>query len=143
MPSVHDVAAYILQKQGQMTAMKLEKLVYYCQAWSLAWDEAPLFDEPIEAWANGPVVPALFSEHRGQYFVSDWPKGDANNVSSVQIDTIKAVLNFYGDKTSQWLSDLSHSEQPWIDARAGLPSGIRGHSVISHDSMAFYYQGLS
>jgi len=49
--SVHDVAAYILKKQGEMSAMKLQKLVYYSQAWSLVWDEKPLFRAQIEAWA--------------------------------------------------------------------------------------------
>ena len=58
--SVHDVAAYILKKQGEMSAMKLQKLVYYSQAWSLVWDEKPLFRAQIEAWANGPVVRSLY-----------------------------------------------------------------------------------
>ena len=40
MASAHDVAAYILKKLGPMTAMKLQKLVYYCQAWSLVWGNA-------------------------------------------------------------------------------------------------------
>ena len=41
---------------GQMTAKKLEKLVYYAQAWHLARHQRPLFPETIEAWAQGPVV---------------------------------------------------------------------------------------
>ena len=59
MSNVHDVAAMILNEQGAMTAMKLQKLVYYCQAWHLVWDEECLFPERIEAWANGPVVRAI------------------------------------------------------------------------------------
>jgi len=43
MASVHDVAAYILDKRGPMSHMKLQKLVYYCQAWSLVWDEELFF----------------------------------------------------------------------------------------------------
>ena len=43
MASVFDVAAYILHRAGTMTAMKLQKLVFYSQAWSLVWDEKPLF----------------------------------------------------------------------------------------------------
>jgi len=50
MASVHDVACYILKKQSPMTTMKLQKLVYYCQAWSLVWDEKPLFKERMDAW---------------------------------------------------------------------------------------------
>jgi len=55
--TVIDVSRYILERMGEMTAMKLQKLCYYAQAWSLVWDERPLFDERIEAWANGPVCP--------------------------------------------------------------------------------------
>jgi uncharacterized phage-associated protein len=55
MPSVLDVAQYILQRSGGMTTGKLQKLVYYSQAWSLVWDQRPLFNERIEAWANGPI----------------------------------------------------------------------------------------
>ena len=60
MISVSDVAQYILSKKGSMPVMKLQKLVYYCQAWSLVWDDAPLFSESIEAWANSPVCRILF-----------------------------------------------------------------------------------
>ena len=56
MVTVFDVVRFILEQKGSTTAMKLQKLVYYCQAWSLVWDEQPLFKERIEAWVNGPVV---------------------------------------------------------------------------------------
>ena len=72
MITVHDVAAYILNKTGEITAMKLQKLVYYSQVWSLVWDEQPLFEARIEAWANGPVIPELYNEHRGQFLVNSW-----------------------------------------------------------------------
>ena len=58
-----------------MTTMKLQKLIYYSQAWSLVWDEKPLFAERIEAWANGPVCPDLYNLHRGRYTVDDEEMG--------------------------------------------------------------------
>ena len=67
MHTVFDVANYILTKCGTMTTMKLQKLVYYCQAWSLAWDDKPLFSEDFEAWANGPVCKKLYNIHRGKF----------------------------------------------------------------------------
>lgn len=143
MASVHDVAAYILEKRGTLTALKLQKLVYYSQAWSLVWDERPLFSEPIEAWANGPVVRSLYVQHRQQYNVASWPLGNVNNLSAEQRDTIDRVLAFYGDKSSQWLSDLTHKEAPWRIARRGLPDSARGDSVITHASMAEYYSALA
>lgn len=59
MVSCFDVVKYILEKQGPMSQMKLHKLLYYCQAWSLVWDDMPLFHERLEAWGSGPVVPEL------------------------------------------------------------------------------------
>lgn len=139
MASAHDVAAYILRKKGEMTAMKLQKLVYYSQAWSLVWDEEPLFRERIEAWVNGPVVPALYREHRGQFKLSSWPKGDPKALTREQRQTIDAVLDYYSNKPSQWLSDLTHREAPWVKARKGLEPGDLGTREISHASMAEYY----
>lgn len=139
MASVFDVSAYILKKQGSMTAMKLQKLVYYCQAWSLVWDERPIFNEKIRAWANGPVVVELFKEHQGQYTVSDEPRGDWHSLTSDERDTVKAVLKAYGDRDADWLSRLTHKEQPWRDARVGIPEGERGNAEITHAAMAEYY----
>jgi uncharacterized phage-associated protein len=143
MATAFDVAKYILKKRGSLTAMKLQKLLYYCQAWSLVWDEKPLFDNKIQAWVNGPVLPSVYNFHRGQYFVSDADFTFACGELNVeQIKTIDAVLGFYGDKSAQWLIELTHSEKPWIDARKGLAPGERGNSEITHAAMADYYSGL-
>ncbi len=142
MCTVLDVASYILAKKGPMTAMKLEKLVYYAQAWSLVWDEKPLFKNRIEAWANGPVAPTLYNAHRGQFEVRRVLHGDARRLDRTQRETVDAVLEYYGDKSSQWLSDLTHSEAPWIEARNGLAPGERGRVEITRAAMAEYYEGL-
>ena len=139
MASAHDVAAYILSKKGEMTAMKLQKLVYYSQAWSLVWDEEPLFSQPIQAWANGPVVPALYQAHRGMFKVTSWPKGNPDALTPQQRNTVDSVLAYYADKSSQWLSDLTHREAPWVEARKGLAPGDPGNRVISLAAMAEYY----
>jgi uncharacterized phage-associated protein len=141
MVQVIDVAEYILQKLGPMTAMKLQKLVYYCQVWSLVWDEKPLFVEKFEAWANGPVCPHLYAVHRGSFELGT-VGGEATKLTSTERETVDAVLKGYGQRTSQWLSDLTHQENPWRDARNGLSDGERGSSEITHAAMAEYYSAL-
>ena len=140
---VFDVAAYILERMGAMTTMKLQKLVYYSQAWSLVWDEKPLFEEAIEAWANGPVVRDLFNYHRGMYQISLMPIGNPRLLDQEQRDTVDAVLEYYGDKPAQWLIDLTHMEAPWTEMRQGLPIRERGNRVIPLDVIADYYSSLS
>ena len=142
MANVFDVAQYILQKQGTMTTMKLQKLVYYSQAWSLVWDEKPLFTEEIQAWASGPVVRELYDVHKGKFTVSDIGIGDVDNLAPGQKENIDAVLEGYGGRTAQWLADLTHMEDPWNEARKGIEPGENCENEISQASTAEYYSSL-
>jgi uncharacterized phage-associated protein len=118
--------------------------VYYSQAWSLVWDEAPLFGDHIEAWANGPVVPRLYRAHRGRFQIGQHqlPTGDPEALSRDQRETVDSVIEFYGSHTPQWLSDLTHAEDPWKGARDGLNPGQRGSREITVDALAEYYGSL-
>ena len=142
MANVFDVAAYILEKKGQLPTWKLQKLIYYSQAWSLVWDEEFLFSETIEAWINGSVCHALYKLYRGQYSVDKFEVGDADELTTDQKETVDAVLDFYGHRSPHWLSNLTHMETPWQDARMGLPPKVRGNFVISHESTAEYYESI-
>ena len=144
--NVKDVAAYILTKRGSMSAMKLEKLVYYSQAWHLVWEDKPLFDSRIEAWANGPVVPDLYKLHRGQFTVAASNiDGDRASLAPEEVSSIDAVLDFYGDMSAHELSNLTHQEDPWVCARqsAGLAPMQRGQVEIPLGVMQEYYLSLA
>ena len=146
--SIFDVAKYILDQAGSMTTMKLQKLCYYSQAWSLVWDERPLFPEPFEAWANGPVCRTLYADHRGLFTVgadsapSRISQGDPSKLDEAARETVDAVIRDYGVKSAQWLSDLTHAEDPWRNARAGLSLGDNCANPITDGAMADYYGGL-
>lgn len=141
MAKVDDVAAAIIERTGPIDTWKFQKLVYYSQAWHLVWDGEPLFRDRIEAWANGPVTPALYREHRGKYRIERWD-GSPEALAANEVETIEAVLGYYGDKPGQWLSELTHSEEPWKRARRGLGPAERGRNEISKESMAEYYGSL-
>ena len=146
MAQVFDVAEHILRSHGEMSAMKLQKLVYYAQAWSLVWDERPLFNETIEAWANGPVCRSLYFAHHRQFSVAPLQiKGGDLDLDERAIRAIDAVLAFYGGRSAQWLSDLSHLEMPWQAARerAGVGAGERCEAEITLADMHEYYSGIA
>lgn len=133
MAEIIDVAEYILSTIGEMTAMKLQKLVYYCQAWHLAWTEHVLFKEKIEAWRTGPIVPVLFELHKGHFklqpgfFLKNG--GQINPLSAEEKNIIDRVLDYYGDKDPHWLAQLTHMESPWRTART--------HSVHAHEDRSW------
>ncbi|MEG1554184.1 MAG: DUF4065 domain-containing protein [Rikenellaceae bacterium] len=145
MPSVFCVADYILQKIKGTTAMKLQKLVYYCQAWSLAWDDVPLFKDDFEAWSNGPICRNLYCACREEYIIEEdkfdsYRKG--SSFTSEQEETMCKVVEYYGNRDPQWLNELTHMENPWKQARLGVAQGEPSENIISKESMQEYYSGL-
>lgn len=137
MVTVRDVAQYIVKNHGAMTVMKLQKLVYYSQAWSIVWDDDVLFHQKIEAWDNGPVVRDLWEATRGSFRVSDIPNGNSKRLRNYQCKTIDKVFKFYGHRDAQWLSDLTHMEDPWRDAYS------EGQNAeITPEALSEYYSSL-
>jgi len=144
MASVLDVAAYILQITGSVTTMKLQKLAYYSQAWSLVWDEKPLFPDSVQAWVDGPVIPALYQAHKGKFTVRPGDiAGNAHALTPGEQDVVNRVIEFYGSMTGQQLSQLSHAEAPWREARQGYGSNEIARIEIPHDRIAAYYASLN
>lgn len=144
-PSVLDVAKYILVRSGHtMSTMKLQKLTYYCQAWTAAWTGRPLFPQTFQAWANGPVCYEMFQQHRGRYSISaeSMTAGDASKVTPDLRPFIDAVINAYLPLSGTELSLLTHSEAPWRDARGSLPPGASSNAPIALDSMRKFYKRL-
>lgn len=145
MANIFDVASYILSKQHPITAMKLEKLCYYCQAWTLVWDEKPLFSNRIEAWGKGPVSPELYHWHSGKFLVendealNNQCKG---NLTDKEKENIDEVLDGYGMLTAQELSDLTHSEEPWRIANGTCDISSKCNAEITLAMMHEYYSSL-
>lgn len=141
MATVDQVAESLItlshQKQKPITNLKLQKLLYYSQAWHLAFYGIPLFDEEIEAWAHGPVVPQIFRRYRS----SGW-----NPISDCAMSTepsfkahINEVWRVYGHLGAFELERLTHSEEPWKLARTGLPPDASSNQIITKLSMQRYY----
>ncbi|MFD0405568.1 Panacea domain-containing protein [Kitasatospora sp. NPDC127116] len=146
MASVHDVAAYILTKDGPMSAMKLQKLAYFSFGYHLAWDDEPLFSEPFEAWANGPVAPALYADHRGRYSLSAGDiDGDPELLTASERESIDVVLENLGEYSAHQLSEASHHQDgPWQMARerAGARDLERSNEELRNEDIADYFGAL-
>lgn len=134
---VVDVAAYVLSR-GARSAHDLQKLVYFAQAWSLAWDGHGLFEDRIEAWPRGPVAPRLFREHRQQFMVTQ-VDGDPTALSNQEKANIDAVLDFYGALGPVVLVEMTHQDQPWLEARGDLPDEAPSQRPITRQAMRRFY----
>lgn len=129
-----------------ISPLKLQKLLYYGQAWHLAIFNEPLFEERIEAWRHGPVVPSLYNKYREICKNCDIP---IESLPLQMVELIKEseellteVLSIYGEHSASYLEELTHSEQPWIEARGGLPPFVNSSNEISKLSMTSFYRQM-
>ena len=140
MLSVVDVARYILSKFDSVTTMKLQKLTFYAQAHSLGSKGKPLFEEDFQAWVGGPVSPALFQKHRGKFLISPGFLGDESDPLPVETArVIDEVLGALGNKSGNELSDRTHREDPWVQARGDRAPDSLGGDVISQRAIQEFY----
>jgi uncharacterized phage-associated protein len=129
-----------------MTSMKLQKLCYYAYGFHLAWEERSLFPEVFEAWANGPVCPALYTLHQGRFHLQpgDVP-GDWHALDPGERESVDLVLDGYGDLTAHQLSMLTHDEKPWLAARqrAGAGPLDRSQEQLTDEEIFEYFDSLA
>lgn len=139
MATATDISKTILAKLGEkITTWKLHKLAYYAQAWSLAERGKALFDDEFYAYPKGPLLHSVFVLHGGNKWIREsmLPTGDISAVNSEESSFIDSVIQFYGKMEPAQLVQLTHCEQPWIDAYSASEK-----SVITKDSMIRFYRG--
>ena len=149
----HTVAAYISRKIGRkMSHLKLQKLLFYVDAYHLAYFGKQLVEDEFEAWAHGPVSRVLYNKLRDksvlykeiQYVVEEGEIDPLETVPSIinesQLEIVDTVLDTFGDMTGTQLEALTHSEEPWISAREGFQEGDRCTEKISKELTKVYYK---
>jgi len=147
MATIFDVAKYFLEKLGPLSGRKLQKLCYYAQSWHLAWTGEPLFNENFEAWIYGPVCPELRAFHKekdADIYEVPFEFFDEFNYEFTedQLESLNIIIKDYGHMTPLELTDQTHIEFPWKNARGTLSHNEKGKTVITKESMKTFYKGL-
>jgi uncharacterized phage-associated protein len=143
MADVIDVANYILEisreesEDGEyelISHMKLQKLIYFCQGYFLAFYAKPLFPEPIEAWPHGPVCPKLYHLLKGYGSLPITASIDPERImlNDDQKHLIGMVYDSYGQYSASHLRKITHKEGPWKDTWP--------ESVISQEALLKYFE---
>ncbi|MBR1860486.1 MAG: DUF4065 domain-containing protein [Lachnospiraceae bacterium] len=111
--------------------MKLHKLLYLSQRESLAITNKPLFPENFEGWKYGPVC----REVRNCYTEDGMYSDEINEILAEEQYIVKNVVIQYGALESWKLSELSHKEISWRNARKGIPEGQNGSRILLLDDI--------
>ena len=140
MPSVHDAAAYFINRASEdgylLTHFKLQKLCYYAQGYSLALANEVMFDEPIEAWEHGPVVKSLYQTYKSYQKRAIPATSQQPEIEPWRARILELVNQRYGWMAAWNLRNQTHTEQPWQEAWLS----DEPNAVLSHDSMKQFFR---
>ena len=161
MVDIKDIANYtifrLLQNGNTICHLKLQKILYYLQAWYLVYfNHQLLFQDAPEAWVNGPVYRVIYDIYRDRGMYTQFsmetimsPDGleknftekllSAMNLSDEDLSFIEAIYRHYGTMSHDYLVFLTHSQRPWNEARKGLQPFEYTDEKISFDEMYNYY----
>lgn len=139
MENIFDVAKWFLSMES-MTHLKLQKLCYYAQAWHLAVYKKRLVDENFQAWVHGPVSPTLYARYRhwGWHDIIKY-EGQVK-LKRKTIEFLNIVYGLYGKYKGWELEELTHKEEPWINARKGIDPKQSCTNVIRDKDMEIFYR---
>ncbi len=150
MNSIHDIADYVIlrikteDKYASLINLKLQKLLYYIQAWSYGINKRPFFNGDFEAWIHGPVNRDIYNRfNRTKYLYSeinidDCIKQDIT-LSPEDSEFVNFILENYLKYSAAELERLSHNELPWIKTRGDLNVYERCDRIIPPELMIEYY----
>ncbi len=138
-----DVAKYLLSlvdaEKGQVISnLALQKLLYYCQGYYLAFSKGkePLFEENIVAWKYGPVVKDVYykyNEYGNNNIPKEvLPKSFVKKFTSEQIFVMKMVFDYFKDCSAIGLMNKTHNEEPW--------KSTKRNSTISFDKISSFFK---
>ena len=138
--SIFDISNWFLSRES-MTQKKLQKLSYYFEAWSYAlFNKSFINDTKFEAWVHGPVSPQLYEKYK-EYGWNDIDKTEDNSsiFEPKVLELLESVWETYGDQSANSLEALTHSEDPWKNARKGLSESEPSNTEIAPEDMRNYY----
>jgi uncharacterized phage-associated protein len=144
-----DIARYIIavayENGDIITNLKLQKLLYYAQAWYMVHhDGKKLFNDDIEAWKHGPVVRSIYDKYKrygnGLIDKEELCEDNAFGLAQCDCEFINGFLSEFMQYTASVLVNMIHREDPWLDA---FDKDDQMHSdVISPDSMYRFYKDM-
>lgn len=142
MLSCFDIANYFIWLANEtgsfVSNLKLQKLVYYAQAWHIALYDHPLFEEDFQAWVHGPVIPSLYQKYK---FFGWQPISEdvAPNLPENVVQFLDEVAEEYFACDAYELEQMTHAEDPWLWARKDLSADAPSTEVIKKEWMKEYY----
>jgi len=141
MADVFKVAKFFIQianqKEDEMTNLRLNKLLYFAQAWFLARYDRPLFANDVVAWKLGPVVRTVYDQYRSygeNNIILEGNEGvELSDFTEEELNTLLDITEEYGKYATSFLVDVTHkSGSPW--------SCTTSSEVIAPALMKEYYR---
>lgn len=135
--NVLDVARYIIERCNShnraISNLKLQKILYFVQAEFLVTKDEPCFNEEIQAWDFGPVVPTVYHRYKA-YGAGNIPVVKSTikktPISASDQSLIDGIVDECSKYSASTLVDITHRQTPWKEAyKEGFSKKIDNASI--------------
>jgi uncharacterized phage-associated protein len=145
--TAQNVADYFLCRANEagepITNLKLQKLLYYAQGYFLAINcGESLFEDEIEAWVHGPVVPNVYRIYKHFRWQPINTEIAAPDISQTITDFLDLIIETFLPMDAYKLELMTHAETPWLEARGDLPKDAVCRNTIKIKEMQSYFSKL-
>lgn len=130
-----DIAQYVVSNYPAIGRVRIQQLLYYAQGWSLAWRQKPLFEDEIEAWDIGPVIPEIYRWLELQKEPTRVTPQRQQTLGKNESLIIEAIVSAYAGLPGDELLERIRNEMPWQRARGDVPEGEPSSTPISHEDL--------
>lgn len=117
---VLEVARYVIDYSTKnhcgISNLKLQKILYFTQAYFLMKYDISCFGDEIEAWDIGPVIPVVYNQYK-QYGGNHIPTVKMSDKYFLEkTNDIRFVVDMFKDFSAADLTKLTQSQAPWSNA---------------------------
>lgn len=135
------IIEYILNGFDEITPLALQKLLYYCQGFYIAFFGDYLFNDDCQAWVRGPVYPDVYEKYK-PYGCSPIEQLDFEDIEFLDEEKkvfLDVIMKFFGYYSGDALAKMTHLETPWLNSRKGIPDNERSIELIDKKSIESYF----
>lgn len=160
------VANYMIEysnKKGyKINNLKLQKLLYFVNVRNILENGVPLFEESMEKWKYGPVVPDVYHEYKrfGAFSIStdemieeyvEYSTNPFGEISDLEIteyksqnventELIEDTLDALHNLDPFELVDITHAHTPWKKDEDRIMDGIQGIKYTIEEIKDYFEQ---
>lgn len=160
------IANYIIEysneKSYSINNLILQKILYFANVIKIVDTKIPLFEEQMEKWKYGPVVPSVYHEYKRfgafqitkqdivkEYFCFENTENNSlgnikifkykpQDIPELDINLLKKVIDRFSNVDIFDIVEKTHKQEPWEKYEKSINDGVQGLKYTNEEILSYF-----